>query len=120
MSDLQIAMRAAKTNCIRATRRFGAFAVLTLRTIEKIRAGRMTASEAARHFEQMARTHRLREPGHYDPKLVDMLIARVRRSRKEERRTWKAIDGYCGVTRRPAHAFPGIHGASCASDILQR
>jgi len=49
MSDLQIAMRAAKTNRIRATRRFGAFAVLTLRTIEKIRAGRMTASEAARH-----------------------------------------------------------------------
>jgi len=31
MSDLQIAMRAAKVDCIRATRRFGAFAVLTLR-----------------------------------------------------------------------------------------
>jgi hypothetical protein len=45
MSDLQIAMRAAKIDRIRATRRFGAFAVLTLRTIEKIRAGRMTASE---------------------------------------------------------------------------
>ena len=86
MSDLQIAMRAAKTNRIRALtygaplscsgawaprlstrqspspRRFGAFAVLTLRTIEKIRAGRMTASEAARHFEQMARTHRCARP----------------------------------------------------------
>ena len=44
-------MRAAKIDRIRATRRFGAFAVLTLRAIEKIRAGRMTASEAARHFE---------------------------------------------------------------------
>ena len=31
MSDLQIAMRAAKVDCIRATRRFGAFAVLTVR-----------------------------------------------------------------------------------------
>ena len=36
-------MRAAKVDCIRATRRFGAFVVLTLRTIEKIRAGGMTA-----------------------------------------------------------------------------
>jgi len=54
MSDLQIAMRAAKIDRIRATRRFGAFAVLTLRAIEKIRAGRMMASEAARRFEQMA------------------------------------------------------------------
>ena len=49
MSDLQIAMRAAKIDRLRASRRFGAFAVLTLRAIEKIRAGRMTASEAARH-----------------------------------------------------------------------
>jgi hypothetical protein len=41
MSDLQIAMRAAKVDCIRATRRFGTFAVLTVRrTIEKIRAGK--------------------------------------------------------------------------------
>jgi hypothetical protein len=78
MSDLQIAMRAAKIDRIRATRRFGAFAVLTLRAVEKIRAGRMTASDSARHFEQMARTHWLRETGHYDPKLVDMLIPRVR------------------------------------------
>ena len=62
MSDLQIAMRAAKIDRIRATRRFGAFAVLTLRAIEKVRAGRMTASEAARHFEQMARTHRCARP----------------------------------------------------------
>ena len=36
MSDLQIAMRAAKIDHIRATRRFGAFDVLTLRAIEKI------------------------------------------------------------------------------------
>ena len=75
-------MRAAKIDRLRATRRFGAFAVLTLRAIEKIRAGRMTASEAARHFEQMARTHGLRETAHYDPKLVDMLIARVRQTKE--------------------------------------
>jgi hypothetical protein len=81
MPDLQIAMRDPKVDRIRATRRFGAFAVLTPRTIEKIRAGRMTASEAGRRFEQMARTHRLRETGHYDPKLVDILIARVRATR---------------------------------------
>jgi hypothetical protein len=62
--------------------------VLTVRAIEKIRAGKMAASEAAGHFEQVDRTHRLRETGHYDPKLVDMLIARVRQSKKEERRTW--------------------------------
>jgi len=77
-----------KTNRIRAARRFGAFAVLTLRAIEKIRAGKMTAAEAARRFEQMAGTHRLRETGHDDPKLVDMLITRMRQSRKEERLTW--------------------------------
>jgi len=88
MPDLQIAMRDPKVDRIRATRRFGAFAVLTLRAIEKIRAGRMMASEAARRFEQMAGTHRLRETGHDDPKLVDMLITRVRQGRKEERRTW--------------------------------
>ena len=46
-------MRSAKIDRIRATRRFGAFAVRTLRAIEKIRAGRMTASEAGRRFEQM-------------------------------------------------------------------
>jgi hypothetical protein len=86
--DLQIAMRDPKIDRICATRRFGAVAVLSLRAIEKIRAGRMTASEAARHFEQMARTHRLRETGHYDPKLVDMLIARLRQSREEGRSTW--------------------------------
>ena len=88
MPDLQIAMRDPKVDRIRATRRFGAFAVLTLRAIEKIRAGRMMASEAARRFEQMAGTHRLRETGHDDPKLVDMLITRMRQSRKEERLTW--------------------------------
>ena len=82
MSDLQIAMRAPKIDRIRATRRFGTFTVLTLRAIEKIRARRMTALEAARHFEQMARTHGLRETAHYDPKLVDMLIARVRQTKE--------------------------------------
>ena len=46
MPDLQIAMRDPKVDRIRATRRFGAFAVLTLRAIEKIRAERMTTSEA--------------------------------------------------------------------------
>ena len=40
-----------KTNRIRAADASAAFAVLTLRAIEKVRAGRMTASEAARHFE---------------------------------------------------------------------
>ena len=81
MSDLQIAMRAAKIDRIRATRRFGAFAVPTLRTIEKIRGGKTTTAEAVAHFERVARTHRLRETGHYDPKLVDILIARVRATR---------------------------------------
>jgi hypothetical protein len=42
-------------------RRFGAFAVLTPRAIEKIRAGK--ATEASGHFEQVARTHGLRETG---------------------------------------------------------
>jgi hypothetical protein len=77
-----------KVDRLRASRRFGAFAVLTLRTIEKVKAGKVTGPEAAAHFEQVARTHGLRETGHYDPRLVDMLIARVRQARKEERRTW--------------------------------
>jgi hypothetical protein len=81
-ADPQIAMRDLKIDRIRATRRFGAFAVLTLRAIEKISAGRMTALEAARHVEQMARTRRLRETGHYDPKLVDILITRVRHTKE--------------------------------------
>jgi hypothetical protein len=42
----------------------------------------MTGVEAAAHFERVARTHRLRETGHYDPKLVDMLIARVRHTKE--------------------------------------
>jgi hypothetical protein len=92
MPDLQIAMRDPKIDRIRATRRFGAFAVLTLRAIEKIRGGKTTTAEAVAHFERVARTHRLRETGHYDPKLVDMLIARVRQARKEERRTWEEGD----------------------------
>ena len=52
--------------------RFGAFAVLTLRAIGKIRRGAWTGPEAAAHFDQVARTHGLRETGHYDPRLVDM------------------------------------------------
>jgi hypothetical protein len=76
-----------KVDRLHATRRFGAFAVLTLRAIDKIRRGEWTGPDAARHFEQVALTHRLRETPP-DPKLVDMLISRVRTARKEERRTW--------------------------------
>jgi hypothetical protein len=77
-------MAAPLLDARRAARRFGAFAVLTLRAIEKIRRGERDAAEAAKHFEQVARTHRLRETTP-DPKLVDMLIARVRQTKKEER-----------------------------------
>src|SRR5262245_38354003 len=59
-----------KVDRLRATRRFGVFAVLTLRVIKKIRAGKLTATEAAAHFEQVARAHGLRETGHYDPPAV--------------------------------------------------
>jgi hypothetical protein len=102
MPDLQIAMRDPKMDGIRAT---GAFAVLTLRAIEKIRAGRITASEAARYFEQVAHAHGLRETGHYDPKLVDMLIVRLWQTRKEEGRTWgeeRESDFVKVFGRRPA------------------
>jgi hypothetical protein len=61
----------------RVTRRFGAFAVLTSRAIEKVRPGKMTAAEAAGTSNRWPGAHRLRETGHYDPKLVDMFIARV-------------------------------------------
>ena len=54
----------------RVTRRFGAFAVLTLRAIGQIRRGEWTGPEAAAHFDQLARTHGLRETGHYDPRLL--------------------------------------------------
>jgi hypothetical protein len=37
MPDLQIAMRDPKIDRIRATRRFGAFAILTLRATDKVR-----------------------------------------------------------------------------------
>jgi hypothetical protein len=108
----------------------GAFAVLTLRAIEKIRGGKMTTAEAVAHFEQVARTHRLHETGRYDPKLADMLIARVRQAAPHM--GGKAIDGYRGVARRPADAFFGtapiwqpqaqtrIHGAPTRKTILQR
>jgi hypothetical protein len=45
------------------------------------RRGEWTGPEAAAHFDQVARTHGLRETGHYDPRLVDMLIAGVRAAR---------------------------------------
>ena len=95
MSDLQIAMRAAKTNRIRATRRFGAFAVLTLRTIEKIRAGRMTASEAARHFEQVARTTGCARPATMIASWWTCSSPGCARAEKWSAvRKGKAIDGY--------------------------
>jgi hypothetical protein len=43
--------------------------------------GEWTGREAAAHFEQVARKYRLPEAGEYDPKLVDMLISRVRQTR---------------------------------------
>jgi hypothetical protein len=46
--------------------------------IEKIRAERMTASEAGRRFEQMARSH----PAARDQPLVDILITRVRHTKE--------------------------------------
>jgi len=45
---------------MRATRRYGAFATLTLRAIAKIKAGELEADNAAAHFEQVTRNHRLR------------------------------------------------------------
>jgi len=74
-------MAALLLDARRATRRFGAFAVLTLRAIDRIRRGHGTGPEAAEHFEQVARKHRLRE-NTPDPKLVDMLIARVRHTKE--------------------------------------
>jgi hypothetical protein len=53
----------------RVSRGFGAFAVPTLRAIGKIRRGEWTGPEAAAHFDPVARTHGLRETGHYDPRL---------------------------------------------------
>ena len=50
-----------KVRPLRATRRFGAFGVLTLRAIGKIRRGEWTGPEAAAHFDSVARTHGLRE-----------------------------------------------------------
>ena len=75
-------MHAPSPDPRRAARRFGAFAVLTLRAIDRIRLGDGTGPEAAAHFEQVARKHRLRETGTYDPKLVDMLISRVRQTKR--------------------------------------
>ena len=63
-----------------------------------------------RSTEQVVRDYGLRETSHYDPKLVDMLIARVQQARKEERRTWgggKAIKAYRAVARRPAGRLSG-------------
>jgi hypothetical protein len=75
------------------TRRFGAFAVLPLRAIGQIRRGEWTGPEAAAHVDQVARSHGLRETGHCDPKLVDMLIAQLRQTKKEERRTYGELEG---------------------------
>ena len=63
-------------------RRFGAFAVLALRAIDKIIRGEWNGPEAAAQFEQVARSHRLRETGRYDPKLVDILVTRVRHTKE--------------------------------------
>jgi hypothetical protein len=69
---------------LRATRRFGAFAVLTLRAIERIKDGELTSEGAAAHFERVAQKYKLRESRYYDPRFIDMLIARVRRTRRIE------------------------------------
>jgi hypothetical protein len=58
MPDLQIAMRVPKIDRIHATRRFGAFAVLTLRAIEKIGPGRSPLPRGGRIL-------RNRSPGTY-------------------------------------------------------
>jgi hypothetical protein len=65
-------MHAPSLGPVRATRRFGAWAVLALRAMERIKRGEITAAEAAGHFEQVARRHRLRETGAYGPRLVDI------------------------------------------------
>jgi|SRR5215470_13686990 hypothetical protein len=67
---------------LRGTRRYGAFATLTLRAIAKIKAGELEADKAAAHFEQVARKHRLRDAAAYDPYLIDMLITRVRQTKR--------------------------------------
>jgi len=77
-------MHAPPLDPLRAARRFGAFAVLCVRAINKIKAGEIAVAEAAALFEQVARTHRLREIRAYDPRLVDMLIARVRAAKQVE------------------------------------
>jgi hypothetical protein len=106
MPDLQIAMRDPKVDRIRATRRFGAFAVLTLCAIEKIRAGTMTAAEAARHFEQVARTHRLRATG--IPSWWTCSSRGCGRPGKRSAvRGGKAINRYAAVAEKPVHARSG-------------
>jgi hypothetical protein len=81
MSDLQIATRAAKIDRIRATHRFSAFAVLTQRAIEKISAGRMTASEGPGTSSRWPGPTGCARPA-YDPKLVEMFIARVQHTKE--------------------------------------
>jgi hypothetical protein len=72
----------------RAARRQGAAGPIgvnkfwQLIAIEKIKNGQMTGVEAAAHFERVVGTHRLRETGHYDPKLVDILVTRVRHTKE--------------------------------------
>ena len=67
---------------LRATRRYGAFATLTLRAIAKIKVGELEADKAAAHFEQVARNHRLRDARTYDPYFIDLLITRVRHTKR--------------------------------------
>ena len=67
---------------LRATRRYGAFATLALRAIAKIKAGELEADKAAAHFEQVASNHRLRDARTYDPYFIDLLITRVRRTKR--------------------------------------
>ena len=97
-----------KVDPLRASRRFGAFAVLTLRAIAKIRAGKMTAPEAAKHFAQVgpdpppAGDRRLRSPagGHAH------CPATAEQERGARYVGGKVTNGYLAVAGKPA-------GASC-------
>src|SRR6516162_4632928 len=67
---------------LRATRRYGAFATLTLRAIAKIKVGELEADKAAAHFEQVAKNHRLRDAGLKQQNAYDILITRVRHTKR--------------------------------------
>jgi hypothetical protein len=53
----------------------------------------------------MARTHRLRETGHYDPNRGHADRSGRQPGKRSAVRGWEATDGYHGVARRPAHEF---------------